>query len=162
MGSICLDWMEENRTPHSCCHPWRIWNCSKNVYLCLSWFDRPFYAMYCPGNMPPNQQQTLPIEKGHWWYRWTVKKSYVVTNNQPSCDLNYKTLLKDNKDNFSPYPSSTSVNWTITIYCCVLIEILRHRQTQENRETQNELCSEGIKIAELKKAKTSGTCTYER
>lgn len=63
---------------------------------------------------------------------------------------------------FGPYPSSTGVNWTVTVEYRVLVEILWHRQTYEDREAENELCSEAIEVAELKKAKTSGTCTYGR
>lgn len=45
----------------------------------------------------------------------------------------------------------------ITIDDSILIEILRYRQTHEDGEAQNELCSEAVEVAELKEAKTSST-----
>ena len=52
------------------------------------------------------------------------------------------------------------MNWTIARDCSVFVEVLWHRQTQEDREAKNELCSEAVEIAELKEAKTAGTCIY--
>ena len=42
------------------------------------------------------------------------------------------------------YPSSSCVDWTVTVDGCVLVEVLRHGQTKEDREAQYELCSEAV------------------
>ena len=51
------------------------------------------------------------------------------------------------------------VDWTVSFYHRVLIEVLRYRQAHENRETENEFCSEAIQIAKLKETKTSWSCS---
>lgn len=42
------------------------------------------------------------------------------------------------------YPSGMCVNWTISLHDCVLIEVLWYRQSHENRETEDEFCSEAV------------------
>ena len=140
MGSTCLDWRATRKIPHSLNHPWRSGTCPTNVYLCLSWLNCPSDEACCPGNMPRCQQQKLLMKKGRLWYRWTAKKRVMLllaelkTNNDM---ILRKSLL--NQDRFSvqiwhPYPSCSCVDWTITIDCCVLVEVLWHGQAQEDRE----------------------------
>lgn len=41
----------------------------------------------------------------------------------------------------------------------VLVEVLRNRYADEERETQDELGPEAVQVAELKEAQATGTCS---
>ena len=56
------------------------------------------------------------------------------------------------------YPSCTRVYWTKACHRSVFIEILWHRQTHKQRESQDEFCSEAIQVAKLKKPNSCHAC----
>lgn len=106
-----------------------------------------------------------------FWLEWNIdyiielsrhKKDSVNLSRARNHDMNFEleACLRLKRDKFGTYPSSAGVNRTITSDCSVFIKVLWHRQTQEDREAKNELCSEAVEIAELKEAKTASTCIY--
>lgn len=51
------------------------------------------------------------------------------------------------------------MNWTVTVDGRVLVEIVSHRQAHEDREAKNEIGSEAVQVAKLKKTHTYGACS---
>lgn len=57
------------------------------------------------------------------------------------------------------YPSCARVHRAMAGDGGVLVEVLRNRYADEERETQDELGPEAVQVAELKEAQATGTCS---
>lgn len=51
---------------------------------------------------------------------------------------------------FFAYPSPTSVDGAVAVDGSILVEVLGNREAHKHGETQYELCSEAVEVAELK------------
>lgn len=83
-----------------------------------------------------------------------------VRNKHPG----YRNIYQRNSDVFyaRSYPSCTRVHWTKARDGSVFVEILWHRQTHKQGESQDELCSEAVQVAELQETNTRRTCLHRR
>lgn len=130
MGNICSSWKAESRTLRSLYRPWTIGTCPTSVCPDLSWLRRPFYAACYPENMQQYQQRMARKRTGRWPYRWTAGKRGR---------LEFKRMVKrwaiTIKGGIPSYPSCFCVDWAKAINGSVLIEVLWHREPQEDGES---------------------------
>jgi hypothetical protein len=97
------------------------------------------------------QEHCQEASNKRFWWEWhvdhVIELSEDTTISWASSSMNGTKLVKISNQRervISSYPSCTSVDWAITMNCCVLIEVLWYWKAHENREPKNKLRFEAV------------------